>query len=334
MTKKLVFGYQSLTRKPRDLETVVSIGKFFITLLMYTPIKYLTTFKLPQRKPIKIHQLTFPSPVTAAAYEAHLPLLELFLRVGCGGVCVKTMMISARSGNNRPRLQEITINEKPALINALGLPGKGIHAMAKKIKKSALLSFKRPIGLSIGGHHRTDYQEGICAYEKEFKHYKHIYYELNISCPNTEDGQDLTKNIDLLADLIQFCRSQTDKVISVKLTPDLEDKDIVSIATMVGTFKHMMINVGNTTKRACTDVGLQPTAISIGAGGLSGPSLCERTLQMVTLIKPIGVPIMSTGGIHDISSVKAALNAGADVVGMATALVFNPFDIYHINQSL
>ena len=131
----------------------------------------------------------------------------------------------------------------------------------------------------MGGHCVQDYQEALLQYEAHFKGFQQLYYELNISCPNTKKGQDLTQNIDLLKELLLFCRQNTNSVISVKLTPDLHNDQLNTIASTISQFDHMMITIGNTTRRTCKQVHLPDHAISIGAGGLSGPSLYPRTLE-------------------------------------------------------
>ena len=334
LAKIFMFGFQALTFQKRDLESVVNVGKASISLLMKTPVKLLTRFKINESLAVKIYDLHFASPVTFAAYEAHLPLITLFLNVGVGGGCIKTMMVNPQSGNARPRLQQVTVDNQVSLINALGLPGKGINAMAKALKESSILDYNRAIGLSIGGHHSDEYKAGLVQYESHFSEKSNLYYEINISCPNTQEGQDLTRNPELLNQLLTYCREHTSKVISVKLTPDLSNDELLSLATIIAQYDKMMINIGNTTRRQCEQVGLPKHAISIGAGGLSGPTLFDRTLEMVKLLKPLNVPLIATGGIDNSDKIKQCLAAGASLVGMATALVMDPFRLIQFNRML
>ena len=55
---------------------------------------------------------------------------------------------------------------------------------------------------------------------------------------------------------------------------------------------------------------------------------------MIHLLKPLNIPIMATGGISDFFTLKAALNAGARLVGMATAIAINPYIIPLMNKAL
>ena len=334
LAKTIVYAFQLITFQKKDLETVVNIGKASISILLKTPVRFMTQFSVSPKLAVNIYGLKFASPITFAAYEAHLPLLELFFRIGIGGGCIKTMMVEPQKGNKRPRLQQIKIDNQWSLINALGLPGKGINTMSKLLKGSKLFDFNRAIGLSIGGHHCDEYKAALNQYESHFSNNKNMYYEINISCPNTQEGQDLAHNLDLLKDLLIYARDHTTKVISVKLTPDLNDNQLLEIATLISKFDKMIINIGNTTKRRCEEVGLAKNAISIGAGGLSGPTLFNRTFEMVKLLKPLEVPLIATGGIDSVEKIKQCLDAGASLVGMATTLVMDPFQVINFNKKL
>ena len=74
-------------------------------------------------------------------------------------------------------------------------------------------------------------------------------------------------------------------------------------------------------------------AISIGAGGLSGPTLFDRALEMVKLLKPLNVPLIATGGIDNADKIKQCLAAETGLVGMAAALLWM-FRLIQFNKQL
>ncbi len=90
------------------------------------------------------------------------------------------------------------------------------------------------------------------------------YFEINISCPNTPEGQQMAKHPELLLELIKYLRTKTDRVIGSKLSPDLSNEQLKKFAEMVMPFDKAYVNVGNTTYRKCADIGLPADAISIG----------------------------------------------------------------------
>jgi dihydroorotate dehydrogenase len=337
LLKIIVFTKQRLCKQTRDLETVIELGKKLSTYLITSSFsKFATVFQCSASLRTKIYDLNFASPVTVSAYEAHFSLLQLFVNLGVGGVCLKTMMSKPRTGNTRPRIQEITINGQQSLVNAMGLPGIGAREFCKELLMSGLLNCERPIGLSIGGESYDDYWQSFEAYQAELVglEYYPFYYEINISCPNTDSGQDLSKNTALLEQLIDDMKKQTNKVISVKVSPDQSNEQLQEIATMLSRKQRMMINTGNTQFKTSKELGLAEQLLPRAGGGLSGPSLFKRTLEMIELLAPYKVPLIATGGVNSASRVKQALDKGASLVGMATALALNPYVIVKINKQL
>ena len=161
-----------------------------------------------------------------------------------------------------------------------------------------------------------------------------FYYEINISCPNTKTGQSLADQHEQLNTLIKTLRSQTKRVISIKISPDQSNHDLKQLADIICQYEKMVINAGNTSYRSCEAVNLSKHAISRGGGGLSGPSLFPRTLELISLFKDFNCFVIATGGIHCADNVNASLERGASLVGMATALVMNPFIIPKILQKI
>ena len=72
----------------------------------------------------------------------------------------------------------------------------------------------------------------------------------------------------------------------------------------------------------------------MAGGGLSGPLLFKRTLEMATVLAPFGLPLIATGGICTADQIVALQQHGVAVVGMATQLVTDPFQIVRINHQL
>ena len=94
-----------------DYEPIVTIGQLGIQQLKKSTIIY-SPIQQKINMPTNVFSLSFSSPVTFAAFESHLPSLELWLDLGCGGGCFKTICLAPRKGNPRPRLQTIRINQQ------------------------------------------------------------------------------------------------------------------------------------------------------------------------------------------------------------------------------
>ena len=141
-------------------------------------------------------------------------------------------------------------------------------------------------------------------------------------------------NLAEIEGLITHIRKKTAHVIVIKVSPDASNQNLCDIADLCSGYKDVTINAGNTTFKKAEEVGLNSNQMSIGGGGVSGPILFDRTLEIAKLLKPFNLPLISTGGISSIEQVTALKNEGAVIFGMATAIVQNPFNIVRLNKAL
>ncbi len=312
----------------KDLEQAIEIGDKWLQRL-YPVFKSIAfQFKIPKSLETKLYDLTFSSPLTIASFKDDWTVFRIWLDMGMGGGTFKTIMTHPRNGNPKPRIIETEVDGKKCLINAMGLPGKGVSGLIDYLQKQDLTTIKKPIGFSVGGNSVTDYLQNLNRLDA-FLAKKNIpfYLEINVSCPNTPDGQDMIKHPDLLETLLEDFRRTSTTILGIKLSPDQNNEDLIEFATIIKQIPRTYINIGNTTFRKTTE-------LSIGGGGLSGPALFERTLEMTQLLSPIGVPLIATGGVSSVDNVNLLLKNGATLVGLATQLVLDPYQIPKINNKL
>ena len=247
------------------------------------------------------------------------------------------MLKTPSDGNKRPRIQEIQYNSHYGLINSLGLPTKGLEHFVSNFDNKRILSFNRPIGISIGGNNLDEYSSIFSKIHLKVHSLdcKKVFYEINISCPNTQDGKCLSDNLENLSSLLTAIRSVSSNVVIVKVSPDSSNEDVLDICELLSNFEKCAINVGNTKYISAQSVGLNANEFSEEGGGLSGVALFKNTLKRVELVHNNSkIPIIATGGIMDYNQVKAVQDKGAVLVGMATQLVTDPFKIPQINIKL
>ncbi len=335
----LSWFYRSIRRcvllGTKDLETAITLGDH--AYIRLKPLKkWIYHFSIPKHIGVSLYDLSFPSPLTLAAFKDDPDILHIWMQFGLGGATIKTLLKEPRPGNPHPRITEVTTPEGKGLLNAMGLPGKGISKFIESLPTLTLFSDKKPIGISIGGNSLEDYQDNFLKLDHALQTlYPGRYYlELNISCPNTPEGQDLSKNPTLLEALLRFIRNHSNTIVGVKLSPDQPNDTLLTYGKLIASFPRTYINIGNTSFRKCDALGLPSTAISIGGGGLSGPALFKRTLDMTTLLAPLGCPIMATGGISKPEHVLALKKKGALLFGLATAVVQDPYCIPKLNRVL
>ena len=320
--------------RPRDLETAVKLGdKGLGTFFIFKKIIF--GFSIPNGNDVDIYGLKFPSPLVGASFKADKNILDMWLQMGIGSVIFKTVMKEESIGNPRPRLQDVEINGDKGIFNSLGLPGPGIKKFSSDIKDHILWSYNRPLGISIGGDSINDYVENIIQiHQSLLDHNYQYFYELNISCPNTQNGQTICEEPTSLNDLLSLLKETILQPISIKVSPDVSNTTLNEIGEICQSFDRIFINAGNTQYRSRSDVNIDKGNFSMEGGGLSGMSIFNRTIEMVNLFSKFSIPIMATGGISRIEHVQALKKSGASLFGMATSLVLDPYCIPKINRQL
>ena len=331
---KILYLIQFICLKNKNLEPAVKAGdKILGSFNIFGRIIY--DFRIPNNIKTEIFDLEFPSPIVAASFKSDVRILEMWLRMGVGGVIFKTILQNPQNGNPEPRLQDVDIDGKNGLLNSLGLPGPGIEEFSKQLIDSRVWNYNRPIGISIGGHSEIEYVSNVRMIDENIKNKNTQYFfELNISCPNTTDGKTITEDLNKLESILGTTRKITERVISIKVTPDASNQTLRKIGEICSSFDYILINAGNTQYKTPKEVGLDPTYFSMEGGGLSGPQLLKRTIEMVILFSEFHLPIMATGGISSIEHLRLAKASGADLFGMATSLVLDPYCIPQMNYKI
>ena len=233
---------------PKDLERAIILGDLLNHIIMSTPLKYFFKFKIPKNIHTKLYDLSFPSPIIAASFKDDVSSLAQWQLVGLGGMTYKTVLKTPSDGNNRPRIQEIKYNGGYGLINSLGLPTKGVEYFVNSFENPKLLSFNRPIGISIGGNSIDEYLDVFNLINSKVvqSSFDQFFYELNISCPNTEDGKCLSDDTEGLKTLLTKMRNSCSNVIIVKVSPDSSEQGMFEICETLAAIDRCAINLGNT----------------------------------------------------------------------------------------
>ena len=155
------------------------------------------------------------------------------------------------------------------------------------------------------------------------------YFVVNVSSPNTpglrelQDKEPLTNLLTTLQD-INRAKPQP-KPLLLKIAPDLTPEqldDIIEIAQNVGLSG--LIGTNTTISRAGLSESHQMVE-KIGAGGLSGAPVRDRSDEVVRVIseKSRGnVPVIGVGGIFNAAHARAKLDGGASLVQIYTGFIY------------
>jgi dihydroorotate dehydrogenase len=275
----------------------------------------------------EVFGLTFPNPVgLAAGFDKDARLFKELGYFGFGFVEIGTLTPKPQAGNPKPRL--FRLKKDRALINRMGFNNGGVEAAAKRLRKR---NRDLIIGGNIGKNKDTpndlatnDY---LICFNALFPYVD--YFVVNVSSPNTPNLRDLQEKAPL-TQLLQTLQNRNQemaiqKPILLKIAPDLTDgqlDDIIEIVKETGISG--LVATNTTISRADLETDAQ-TVTAMGAGGLSGKPLRERSTEVVRYLhqKSSGsIPIIAVGGIESASDVKEKLDAGASLVQIYTGFVY------------
>lgn len=288
-------------------------------------------FAVNRAHPTRALGCAFPNPVgLAAGFDKDARVFPALFALGFGFVEVGTITAQPQPGNPKPRLFRL-IRDR-ALINRMGFNNLGAHAAAAELAR-----LRRPpgaiLGVNIGKSKVVPAEEAIADYETSARLLAPYadYLVVNVSSPNTPGLRDL-QAVSSLAPILIAVRRVLDETVRerrvpllVKIAPDLADQDIVSIAQLANDIELDGIIATNTT---ISRQGLRTSKTDIdriGAGGLSGAPLKTRSLEVLHLLGEhlsSRVTLVSAGGVETVADAQARLAAGAHLVQVYSALVF------------
>ena len=274
--------------------------------------------------------LEFGNPIgMAAGFDKNGNVAKAVAALGFGFVEVGTVTPRPQPGNPRPRIFRFPADE--TLQNALGFNNRGMTAMKRELagRRGAGV----PLGINIGKNKDTPVERAAEDYAMLFRELSECcdYFVVNISSPNTPGLRSLQETRSLQS-LVRKGREITPRPILVKLAPDLEDGVAVALGQAAIDAGAAGIVLTNTT----TDYSLVAGAQSVG--GLSGRVLKRRSFELLESLAAelFGrCLLVSVGGVDSAKEAYRRLRAGASLLQIYTALVFQgPLLVREINRGL
>ena len=283
---------------------------------------------LPARRPPRfpaslttsVAGLGFPSPVgLAAGFDKDAEVANAMLALGFGFVEVGTLTLRPQGGNPRPRL--FRLPEDRAVINRMGFNNCGqIQALDRLQRRDRSLGI---VGVNIGAN--KDSADRIADYAHGVRNViaSADYLTVNISSPNTPGLRGLQAGGELaeLLAAVREARGADSTPVFLKVAPDLEpgDHERIARAAIDGGIDALV--VANTT------VSRPPlrSARAGEAGGLSGAPLAPLALDQLRRFRAVTggeLPLIAAGGIASADDAWARIRAGAALVQLYSALVY------------
>ncbi len=271
---------------------------------------------------------TFSNPVgLAAGFDKNAEVIAPMLRLGFGFVEAGTVTPQPQEGNSRPRV--FRDGENNAVINRMGFPNGGLETFRHNIERF-FEAKPRPdgiVGINIGMNKGVeDPAADYCALVKALGSYAD-YLTVNISSPNTPGLRNLQARENLLPLLERILNERTKlsgnpPPLLVKLAPDLDDAQLKEVSTGLLEAKVDGVILGNTTLD-------RPTFLNENfrsqQGGLSGKPLTNKSTDVIRKFYRLTdgtLPIIGAGGISSAQDAYDKIRAGASLVQLYTALVF------------
>ncbi|MEE4452022.1 quinone-dependent dihydroorotate dehydrogenase [Novosphingobium resinovorum] len=269
--------------------------------------------------------IAFPNPVgMAAGFDKDGEVPDALLRLGFGFAEVGSITPLPQAGNSQPRLFRLV--EDRAVINRMGFNNGGAQAAVYRLEARAA----RPgvVGINIGAN--KDSTDRVADYATMARLMAPLatYLAVNISSPNTpglralQDESALTGLLDAVIEARDAaCGEGRRPPVFLKVAPDLEPADIDAIARIAIDKRLGALIVSNTTIS-------RPSLGSVHrdeTGGLSGAPLRDLAQQRLRDFRKAtggAVPLVGVGGIATAEDAWARIRAGASLVQLYSAMVY------------
>ncbi len=278
----------------------------------------------------KLFEKNLDNPIgMAAGFDKNAEVYNSLFKLGFGFVEVGTITPLKQYGNPKPRVFRLVEDE--ALINRLGFNNLGAKNIIDRIKKNNPSGL---LGINIGPN--MDTKEKVNDYIECFKIFHEVadYITINISSPNTENLRNFHNQIKL-NELLQTLNKEKKNFgsktpITVKISPDIDDREIEQIAEVLLNNKIGAIIISNTSD---SSRDILKNIQGHQKGGLSGKPIELKSTKLISKFYKIfngKIKIIGVGGVDSGKSAYEKFLAGANYVQLYTGMVFRGPNIVNL----
>jgi dihydroorotate dehydrogenase len=255
----------------------------------------------------------------AAGFDKDGRGLKTWGALGFGYAEIGTVTAQAQPGNPQPRM--FRLPDDRALLNRMGFNNHGAGELALQLARTTP---DVPVGVNIGKTKVTPPQGAVDDYAESARLLGPLaaFLVVNVSSPNTPGLRDL-QAVSSLRPILAAVKEQTSTPVLVKIAPDLSDNDVDEIADLAVELSLAGIVATNTT---VSRAGLvTPAAESLGAGGVSGPPVAQRSSEVLRrLYNRVGdrLVLISVGGIETTDDAWDRITSGASLLQGYTGFIY------------
>jgi dihydroorotate dehydrogenase len=276
--------------------------------------------------------LHFKNPVgLGAGFDKNALYLNEVQNLGFGFVEIGTVTPLAQAGNDKPRL--FRLPKDKALINRMGFNNDGVQIVKNRLAawKNSTTNNQLIVGGNIGKNKITANEDAWKDYEICFKELFDVadYFVVNVSSPNTPGLRELQEK-DALLKILGHLQNinqgkKNPKPLLLKIAPDLTQEQLDDIVALSFEVQLSGLVATNTTISRTNLQTAQSTVNAIGAGGLSGKPVTQRSTEVVDYLSKQTqnkIPIIASGGIFTANDAKEKIQAGASLIQVWTGFVY------------
>lgn len=262
----------------------------------------------------------FPGPLgLAAGFDKDGLGVLTWGALGFGHAEVGTVTAHPQLGNPAPRMFRLSADR--ALLNRMGFNNLGAGALAMRLARERP---EVPIGVNIGKTKATPADRAVDDYRASARLVGPLasYLVVNVSSPNTPGLRDL-QAVESLRPILSAVLAETTTPVLVKIAPDLSDSDVDEIADLAVELGLAGIVATNTT--VSRDGLKTPGVEALGAGGISGPPVARRAVEVLRrLYRRVGdrLVLIGVGGIENADDAWERITAGASLLQGYTGFIY------------
>ncbi|MBD0861557.1 quinone-dependent dihydroorotate dehydrogenase [Gordonia sp. zg691] len=307
----------------------------------FSPLSFLVAKLLAHHDPVlrtRVFGVDFPAPIgLAAGFDKTAGAVNAWGQIGFGYAEIGTITGQPQPGNPQPRLFRLPADR--ALINRMGFNNPGAQVAAEHLQDVRRGPVSAPIGANIGKTKVVPVEDAVEDYRRSAALLGPLadFVVVNVSSPNTPGLRDL-QAVDSLRPILAAVLAEVHVPVLVKIAPDLVDDDIDAVADLAVELGLAGIVATNTT---IGREGLHTPAAEvreIGAGGLSGAPVADRSLAVLKrLYARVGgrIALVSVGGIETVDQAWERICAGADLLQVYTGFVYGgPVWLHELHDGL
>lgn len=290
----------------------------------------------------RVFDIDFPNPIgLAAGFDKDAEVPDAMLALGFGFAEAGTVTPRPQPGNSGKRL--FRLDEDEAVINRFGFNSRGLAAFTERLGERKRAGRKGIVGANVGKNREStdaaaDYAAGVEAVAGLAD-----YIVVNLSSPNTPGLRALQARAEMEGLIGRVLDARRRAVpagmrqppLLAKVGPDLQDNELRDIAEVVAKNGVDGLIVGNTTIERPPHLR---SADRNAPGGLSGkPLMAPSTTCLAAMYRHCHgtIPIIGCGGVASGADAYAKIKAGACLVQLYSAMVFNgPGLVTRIKQEL